>query len=209
MGINHVEMPLVNRKINRLTDRAARVMHPGGHLGQLHEVLEIDDRGVATPPLEIRDERRTVGRGENHTVTTNGDARGGIPAKHLKYRWGGGTKRADEAWFESSPLAVHPRASLPEKVQRLTVVDLHADLVEDPVGVFLQTDQVVLVEEFVGGDGAPERLRRSDEGRKQARGCSRGPSSPAAPYPLIGSALGFQGYLPVGSGVRKRFPENR
>jgi hypothetical protein len=106
-------------------------------------------------------------------------------------------------------LAVHPRAGLPEKVQRLTVVDLHTNLVKDPVGVCLQTDQVILVEEFVGGDGAPERLRRSYEGRKQARGCPRGPSSPAAPYPLIGSALGFQGYLPVGSGVRKRFPENR
>ena len=58
----------------------------------------------------------------------------------MKYRWGGGTKRTDEAWFESSLLAVHPRAGLPEKVQRFTVVDLHTNLIEDPVGVCLQTD---------------------------------------------------------------------
>jgi|TARA_Y100001001_G_scaffold8418_1_gene7966 hypothetical protein len=71
-------------------------------------------------------------------------------------------------------------------------VNLYTDLIEDPVGVFLQTEQVVLVEELVGRNGATEWLRRSDEGRKPARGCSRGPSSSAAPWSLIGSILGFQ-----------------
>ena len=116
MGGDHVEVPLVNREVNRLTDRAPRVVHPGGQLGQLHEVLEIDDGGVATPSLEIRDKRRTVGWDKDNTVATNGDVRGGIPSEHLEYRWGGGTKCTDEAWFKPSLSAVHPCASLSKKV---------------------------------------------------------------------------------------------
>jgi len=42
-------------------------------------------------------------------------------------------------------------------------VNLYTDLIEDPVGVFLQTEQVVLIKELVGGNGATEWLRRSDE----------------------------------------------
>ena len=95
MRVDHVEVPLVNREINRLTDRAARVVHPGGHLGQLHEVLEIADRGVAPPSLEIRDKRWAVGRDKDHAVSTNSDVRGRIPPGHLECRWGRGTKRAN------------------------------------------------------------------------------------------------------------------
>jgi hypothetical protein len=56
VAVDHVEVPLVDRQVDRLADRAAGVMESGGHVGQLDEVAEILDARVAAALVEVADE---------------------------------------------------------------------------------------------------------------------------------------------------------
>ena len=72
----HVEVTLVDRQIDRLTDRAAGVVQSRAHTGQLHEVAKVLDRRVAATPLKIAHERRSIG-GNQHGARSADD--GGAP----------------------------------------------------------------------------------------------------------------------------------
>ena len=65
--VHHVEVALVDRHVDRLADRAARVVQVRRHVGELHEVLEVLERGVAAAVVEVVDERRAV-VGREHRV---------------------------------------------------------------------------------------------------------------------------------------------
>ena len=73
MGQKHVQMALVHRHIGRLTDRAAGMVQPFRHIAQLHEVLEIMQRGVAAAAFGIAHEGRAVNRGKNKVSPANLD----------------------------------------------------------------------------------------------------------------------------------------
>ena len=62
VAVDHVEMPLVDRQVDRLADRAAGVVQRRRHVGQLDEVAEVLDVRVAPALVEVADERRAVGR---------------------------------------------------------------------------------------------------------------------------------------------------
>ena len=67
MRRDHVEMALVDRNVDRLADRAARMVQPRDRVGELHEILEIGERPVAPAALEVAHERRAIG-GREHDV---------------------------------------------------------------------------------------------------------------------------------------------
>ena len=60
--VDHVVVPLVDRQVDRLAHRAARVVQERGRVGELHEVPEVLDRAVAAAPVEVAHERGAVGR---------------------------------------------------------------------------------------------------------------------------------------------------
>ena len=63
--IDHVEVALVHRHVDRLADRPAAVVEVRAHVRELHEVAEVLDRAVAPAVVEVADERRAVVRGED------------------------------------------------------------------------------------------------------------------------------------------------
>ena len=78
MGVDHVEMPLVDRQVDRLAEGPAAVMQSRAHVGQLGEVPEVLDRRVAATRVGIPDEGRAV-RGSEHRVgIADGDRMGRV-----------------------------------------------------------------------------------------------------------------------------------
>ena len=57
MGQHHVEVPLADRHVDRLAHRPAGVVQVRVEVGQPDEVLEVSERCVAPPGVEIVDER--------------------------------------------------------------------------------------------------------------------------------------------------------
>ena len=73
VAVDHVEMALVDRHVDRLADRAAGMVQPGRGLRELHEVAEILDRAVAAALVEVHDEGRAVGRREDDALAADLD----------------------------------------------------------------------------------------------------------------------------------------
>ena len=71
MGIDHLEMPLGDRKVNRFAHGSAGVVEPGKHVDQLHEIAEILNGGIAALILEIANEWRAIDGCEHHVVATD------------------------------------------------------------------------------------------------------------------------------------------
>ena len=71
--VHHVEVALVDGHVDRLAHRAARVVQVGRGVGQLHEVLEVGQRGVAAAAVEVVDERRAVVRRQHRGVAADLD----------------------------------------------------------------------------------------------------------------------------------------
>ena len=78
VAVDHVEMPLVHRQVDRLAHRAAGMVHRRRHVGELHEVAEILDGGVAAALVEVADEGRAVDRREHRVVAADRDVALGI-----------------------------------------------------------------------------------------------------------------------------------
>ena len=132
--VDHVEVPLVDRHVDRLADRAAGVVQPRRRVGELHEVAEVLDRPVPAAAVEVADERRAVGRREDRPVPAEDDVVRAVPGdlRELRRR-----RRLDEraaqAAREPHPLAVDGRARRREELERVgRVVELDPDLLEDP-----------------------------------------------------------------------------
>ena len=60
MRIDHVEMALVDGHVDRLADRAARVVQPGSQVREFDEVMKILEGAVA--PAALESERRAARR---------------------------------------------------------------------------------------------------------------------------------------------------
>ena len=71
VAVHHVEVPLVDRQVDRLADRAAGMVQRVRHVGELDEVAEVLDAGVAAAFVEVVYERRAVGRREHRRVAAD------------------------------------------------------------------------------------------------------------------------------------------
>ena len=73
MAVHHIEMPFVHGNINRLANRATRMMQAGAHIGELYEVAEILNGRVAPTAVEVAHKWRTVRGRQDHAVATDDD----------------------------------------------------------------------------------------------------------------------------------------
>ena len=71
MRIDHFQMPLCHRQIDRFAHGAAGMMKPGKHVDKLHEIAEILDRRVAALIFKVTDKRRAIDRREHHVVAAD------------------------------------------------------------------------------------------------------------------------------------------
>ena len=57
VGVHHVEVPLVDRHVDRFADRATTVVQMGQVVDQLHGILEVLDGAVPATVVEVEHER--------------------------------------------------------------------------------------------------------------------------------------------------------
>ena len=76
--IDHVEVALVDRHVDRLAHSAAGMVDRRRHVGELHEIAEILDRAVAAALVEVAHEGRTVDRREHGGVAADLDRALGV-----------------------------------------------------------------------------------------------------------------------------------
>ena len=137
VAVDHLEVALVDRQVDRLAQRPAAVVERPARVGELHEVAEVLDRGVAPPLVEVVDERRAVGRHEDHVRVADLHAPGGVAGQlREQARRRGLDQRAAHPAREPDPRAVHVGAGVPEDPDRIREVDdLDPDLLEERVRV--------------------------------------------------------------------------
>ena len=118
--VDHVEVPLVDRHVDRLADRAAGVVQPRRRVRELHEVAEVLDRPVPAAAVEVADERRAVGRREDRPVPAEDDVVRAVPGDLGELRRRRRLdERAAQAAREPHPLAVDGRACVREELERV------------------------------------------------------------------------------------------
>ena len=139
VAVDHLEVALVDRQVRRLAQRAAAVVEGRARVGELHEVAEVLDRGVAPAVVEVVDERRAVGRHEDHVRVADDDAALGVAgALGEDPRRRGLDQLAAHAALEADAGALDVGAGPAEDLDRLGEVDdLDADFLEEGVGVVL------------------------------------------------------------------------
>ena len=154
--VHHVKVALVDREVNRLTNRAAGVVNRIGGVGQFHKILEVGDGGVATAMVQVAHKRRAVGRCEHGVFATDDHVVGRV-AGVLGELTGGRclNQRAAHATGHAHPLALHVRTGLAPDVQGLGVIaKINADLFQNGVGIVLNDGQTLFVQHLVIGDFA-------------------------------------------------------
>lgn len=113
-----------------------------------------------------------------------------VAAMEIESAGGGGAETAGQARLETHPSssshaitgreAVDGGSGPVEQFERLLVApELDPDLVEDPVGMFFQPGQRLVVQKFVGRDDSTG----NGSGTKGAGGLRRPPRSPCRPTP--------------------------
>ena len=181
VAVDHVEVALVDRHVDRLTDRPAAVVEVRRLVGQLHEVAEVLDRAVAPAAVEVAHERRAVVRREDRVRAADLDA-----VRLVAGELGELARRARlddpaaHAAREADALAVDVGAGLADQAQGVRVAtELDPDLLEDRVGVVLDERQALLVEHLERGEG-PGQERGPLHVRVQPRGASSVPATAAS-----------------------------
>ena len=118
--IDHVEVALVDRHVDRLADRPAAVVEVRAHVGELHEVAEVLDRAVAPAVVEVADERRAVVRGEDGVHPADLDVVRLVPGVLGELaRRGRLDDLAGQPAREADPLALDVGAGVAEQAQRV------------------------------------------------------------------------------------------
>ena len=179
VAVDHLEVALVDRQVDRLAQRPAAVVEGAARVGQLHEVAEVLDRGVAPALVEVVDERRAVGRHEDHVRVADLHAPRRVPGELGEDPGRRGLDQgAAHPAREADPLAVDVGAGAAEDLGRLGEVDdLDADLLEERVGVGLD-----LLETADPDDFDRRQLPRQERQRVhvpcQSLGLARGPAAP-------------------------------
>ena len=151
MAVHHVEMPLVDRQIDRLANRAARMVQGVGDVGELDEIAEILDSRVAAAFVEIAHERRAIGRSEYRVLAADDHAARRIARVLREFaRRGALYERTAHAAGEMHPLALDVGAGGLPDFERLGIVaKIDADLLENGVGVVLHQREAFLVQDLV------------------------------------------------------------
>src|SRR5581483_6620987 len=194
--VDHLEMPLVDRQVDRLTHRAAGVVQVRREVRELDDVAEVLDRPVPASAVEVAHERRPVRGSEHGRVAPDPNAVGRVPRllDELRRR-----ARLHDAPAhpprEPNALALNVGAGLSQRGERLGIAaELDADALEDRVRVVLDQLEPLLGEHL-------DRLQRARDERHvlgdrvEPRRLAR--RAPAAPSP--GPGLAHARLLPLDS----------
>ena len=158
--MRHVQVTDGDGQVDGLADDAARmvetpdlVVHPG-------EVAEILDRRIAATTVEIVNERRSETRAEDHRIAAHTNAVFGIAGVLDKRSGRRANPVAAPAGIEPDAFAIDARTCCPEDLQGLGVSPkLHADLVQDSIGVAFDDHGRVRIEEIEHRYLADEKRR--------------------------------------------------
>ena len=150
-------MPLVDGDVDGLAERAARMMDGGRHVGELYEIAEVLDVGVAAALVEVADEWRAVDGREDRRLAADLDRPGGI-ARMLGEGPGRGLDEpAQEPLGKLDTRAVNVGPGVAPHAQRFLVVfEFDADLGEDAIGVGLDGREPFLAQDRVGLEPAAD-----------------------------------------------------
>ena len=144
-------MPLVDRHIHRLADRAAGMVQSGRGLRQFDEIAKVLNRAVAAALVEIHDEGRAIGRGEDHGLAADLDGLGRVARVLGEGARGGFQKLLQHALFELDQHAVDLRPGALPMIERDRIVaELDADFGEDAVGCGFDLQQALFAEHIIG-----------------------------------------------------------
>ncbi len=183
MGIDHIQMALVDRDIDRLADRAAGMMEPRDLVGELHEILEILDIGVAPPALEIAHERGAIGWREDDIIAANFDIPGGVAGMLGELSEGAfPDDGAQHTGLKPHPFAVHIGARLlPDFDHFRVIAKFDTDILEDRVGGGLDRHKTVFAQQLVGRDIAHKTCNNPPRVRLPLLLTGLSPAAPATP----------------------------
>ncbi len=164
-------MALVDREVDRLADRAARVMERRGYVRELDEIAEVLDPGVAASLVEIVYEGRAIGWRKHRVEPADAHAAGAItrllhelPRRRLLHQL------AAHAARKAHQLVLHLGAGPAPEVERLRVAqEFDADLGQDRIGIALDERQTVLGQDLVAGQGPGDVGDRRDGPRRARR----------------------------------------
>ena len=204
MGIDHVEVTLVHRHVDRLADGAPGMVDRRRHIGELHEILEIPKRCIAALAVEIAHEGRAVDRGKDHRLAADLNRSFRIARVLGIDRWRGLQKRPAKPLGEMDMLATHFGTGLFPHGQRLRIAEDDADLLENGIGIAFDDRERLFVQHLERGEPAVDigllHARPCAPARAASRrGTTAGPA-PSPPGRRITPACGF-----VAHGPRPRF----
>ena len=156
MGIDHIVVAFVDRKIDRFANRSARMMQAVCHIGQLHKIAEVLDRGIAPSAFAAVNERAAIGRDQHQVVAADHHVVirvAGILGEHC------GRALLDDFPAHAARKAhPHPIGRSPgsnEQCDRFGIVlDVDPDLFKDRVGVVFQRGQIGIAQHRIGRNEA-------------------------------------------------------
>ncbi len=149
MRVHHLEVPLVDRQIDRLAHRAAGMVDIGAHVRELDEVLEVLERAVAAALVEVVDEGRAVVGREHHRVAADRDIALGIARVLNVSRRRGGAQTLRQATRKANAFALDVAAGVAKEFERpWEVAEFDPDFLEQRLRVALDRFQPLRAHDF-------------------------------------------------------------
>ena len=150
MAVNHVEMALGHRNIHRFAHGAAGMMQAGRHVGELHEIAEVFDCGIAPAAIKIAHEGRAIDGGENGVLAANDNIVGRVARILRKFPRRRFANAAHQAFRKAHPLALDIGAGIfPQRQGFRIITKINADFLQDEFGVVLDKLKLVIGKRFI------------------------------------------------------------
>ena len=162
VAVDHVQVARVRGQVRRLDNGAARVVDVRAEIGELDEVLEVAQRGLAPAARQVIDIGRAVDRRKGDVLAADDHAARRITRQLRKLGRRHAHILGDELAVEKDRRPLDDGAMRGKHSQRLIVVEVDADLLEDAHGGVVDLVQRLFADQLVDGqvvDGLRHGLR--------------------------------------------------